>query len=83
MPPASPKDNYASLRKRLPGLGEAQYARLDAWYGRYAALLLRVHERLASDPEAHARFRALTSEPHRPTMNEKVDSPKQHKQPEL
>lgn len=76
MQPGAPKDKHMSLKRLYPGLDEQQYRRLDSWYARYAALLLRIHERLASDPEAHARFAALTSQSHRPTMSGKVDSKK-------
>ena len=73
----TPKDKLTSLRKHYPGLTEEQYARLDAWYTDYAALILRMYERITNDPAAYADFLALTSRPSRPSMTIKVDSPKQ------
>lgn len=78
MQPDASKDKHASLKQLFPGLDEEQYQRLDSWYARYAAFLLRVHERLAGDPEAPAQLVALTSQPHRPTMSRKVDSQKKN-----
>lgn len=71
----APKDNLSGLKKLFPDLSEEEYAKLDAWYTRYAALILRMHERITTDPEAYARFLALTSRPSRPTMTGKVDYP--------
>jgi hypothetical protein len=48
------------LRQLFPGLSEAEYAALDAWYAGYAALILRMYERIMGDPTAHADFLALT-----------------------
>jgi hypothetical protein len=67
----------ASLEKMFPGLTEAECASLDAWYAGYAALILRMYERITNDPAAYDRFLALTSQVSRPTMTGKVDSPKQ------
>ena len=69
--------DFAGLKKLFPGLTEAEYASLDAWYSGYAALILRVYERITNDPAAYADFLVLTSQPSRPTMTGKVDSPKQ------
>lgn len=73
----APKEKLAGLTKLFPNLSEEEYAKLDAWYTCYSALILRMYERITADPEAHARFLALTSRPSRPTMTVKVDSPKQ------
>jgi hypothetical protein len=67
----------ASLKKMFPSLSEAEYASLDAWYAGYAALILRMYQRITGDPAAYADFLALTSQLPRPTMTGKVDSPKQ------
>ena len=67
----------ARLKTLFPDLTEAEYASLDAWYAGYAALILRMYERITNDPAAYDRFLALTSPPPRPTMTGKVDSPKQ------
>jgi hypothetical protein len=77
MPPAELHRTLARLRELFPGLAEAEYAALDAWYAGYAALILRMYERITGDPVAYADFLALTSRPSRPSMTGKVDSPKQ------
>ena len=69
--------DLAGLKKLFPGLTNAEYASLDAWYTGYAALILRMYERITNDPVAYADFLALTSRPSRPSMTVKVDSPKQ------
>jgi len=77
MPPAESHRTLTRLRELFPGLTEAEYEALDAWYAAYAALILRMYERITSDPAAYADFLALTSRPSRPSMTVKVDSPKQ------
>lgn len=67
----------ARLKTLFPGLSEAEYVALDRWYTGYAALILRMYERITNDPAAYDRFLALTSQLPRPTMTGKVDSPKQ------
>jgi|ERR1700687_724669 len=67
----------ARLKKLFPDLSDAEYAALDAWYAGYAAIILRMYERITNDPAAYDRFLALTSQLPRPTMTGKVDSPKQ------
>src|SRR5580692_11189990 len=67
----------ARLETLFPDLSDAEYAALDAWYASYAALILRMYERITNDPAAYDRFLALTSQLPRPTMTGKVDSPKQ------
>jgi hypothetical protein len=74
---ADPDNSLRTLRKRYPDLTEEEYVRLDAWYTGYAALIYRMYERISNDPEAWARFLALTSQTYRPTMSGKVDSPKE------
>lgn len=77
----TPAPAFVSLKKLFPDLTEAEYASLDAWYAGYAALILRMYERITSDPAAYADFLALTSRPSRPSMTVKVDSPKQTENP--
>lgn len=69
--------NLARLKQLFPGRSDAEYASLDAWYTGYAALILRMYERITNDPAAYADFLALTNRPSRPSMTGKVDSPKQ------
>jgi hypothetical protein len=73
----TPAPNLARLKRLFPDLTEAEYASLDAWYAGYAALILRMYERITNDPAAYAEFLALTNRPSRPSMTGKVDSPKQ------
>jgi len=73
----TPAPNLACLKQLFPGRSDAEYASLDAWYAGYAAFILRMYERITSDPAAYADFLALTSRPSRPSMTGKVDSPKQ------
>jgi len=73
----TPVPDIERLKQLFPDLTETEYAALDAWYAGYAALILRMYERITGDPEAYARFLALTSRPSRPSMTGKVDSPKQ------
>ena len=70
-----PWDSLADLKELFPDLSDEQYMRLDAWYTGYAALILRMYERITGDPEEYARFLALTRRPSRPSMTGKVDSP--------
>jgi len=50
----APAQNLVRLRQLFPGLTEAKYASLDAWYAGYAALILRMYERITGDPAAYA-----------------------------
>lgn len=79
MPHSEPASNLASLKNRIPGLTEEEYASLDAWYTRYAALICRMYERITGDPEEYERFLTLTSHASCPSMAGKVDSPKETK----
>jgi hypothetical protein len=76
----SAERDLASLKKLFPGQSEAQYADLNRWYTGYAALILRMYDRITADPEAYARFHALTEKSSRPSMTGKVDSPSQTKE---
>lgn len=68
-------ETLVDLNDLYPNLTEPQYAALDSWYAGYAALIVRMYERIASDPEAHARFLQLTTPALPPRMSGKVDSP--------
>lgn len=72
--PETSSPEITRLKRLFPGLTEEEYAALDDWYAGYAALILRMCERITSDPEAYARFLALTRRPSEPTMTAKVDS---------
>ena len=73
----SAERDLASLKKLFPDQSEAQYAELDRWYAGYAALILRMYERITNDPAAYARFLALTDRASGPNMIGKVDSPRE------
>ncbi len=75
MPPTP--ERKPSVAQLYPNLAEGELGRLDAWCAGYAALILRLYERISSDPEAYARFLALTDRPAGPSMTAKVDSPSQ------
>jgi hypothetical protein len=77
MTPTGDEKPLVRLKKLFPDLADEEYVRLDAWYTGYAALVLRMFERITGDPEAYARFLALTARSSRPSMTGKVDSPKQ------
>ena len=77
MPNSGIKPTLASLKQLFPGLTKKQYVGLDGWYTGYAALIVRMYERITGDPEAYGRFLVLTNRPSRPSMTGKVDSPKQ------
>src|SRR3954469_9799082 len=57
----TPALNLARLKQLFPDLTEAEYASLDVWYAGYAALILRMYERITNDPSAYAEFLALTN----------------------
>jgi hypothetical protein len=80
MPHSAPEISLASLRRLFPGLGEEEYANLDAWYTRYTALIVRMYERITGDPKEYERFLTLTSHASCPSMAGKVDSPKETNQ---
>jgi hypothetical protein len=57
-------------------LGPEEVERLERFFTRWAAILLRIYESVAGDPEIEAEFLALTSRGEEPTISEKVDSSK-------
>ncbi len=77
MPDVTPTPALASLKKMFPGFTEAEYASLDTWYTSYAALIVRMYERISSDPKEYERFLTLTSHASCPSMAGKVDSSKE------
>jgi hypothetical protein len=76
--PSAEEENFARLKKRFPGLTDAQYASLDSWYTDYAALILRMYEEITSDPEAYAHFVALTDRPSRSDITGPLDTARQN-----
>ena len=58
-----------AIRDLYPHLSEAQLKEAEENLGRYLELELRVYERILADPEAYARFRALTASKQRSKMD--------------
>jgi hypothetical protein len=49
-----------SIRDLYPDFSEKELAAAEDNLERYLALVLRIYERVQTDPESYARFRALT-----------------------
>ena len=49
-----------TLRGLYPDLSDDERAAADESLDRYVALILRIYERIREDPDAYARFKALT-----------------------
>jgi hypothetical protein len=64
-------DREASLRELYPTLSDAELKEADENLRQYVALAWRVFERLERDPEAWARFEALTASRRELTMKGK------------
>jgi hypothetical protein len=58
-----------ALHQLYPHLSDAQLAEADETLRQYVSLALRVFERLEQDPEAMARFDALTASRRQLRMN--------------
>lgn len=57
-------NSQPTIRELYPGLNDAQLKEAEDNLERYLQLALRVYERIQLDPDAYARFKALTgSEP--------------------
>lgn len=68
-------ERVPTLRELYPTLSEEELKEADINLQRYLEVCLRIYERLLADPEAYARFEALTQPPWPPTMEgRKVDS---------
>jgi len=61
-----------SVRDLYPSLSDDQAKEAEENLERYLELLLRIYERLQSDPDAYARFRTLTH----PEKYHTIDPPK-------
>jgi hypothetical protein len=58
-----------TIRDLYPTLTEAELKEADENLERYLAFALRLYERIQADPEAYARFKALTASDANPTMS--------------
>ena len=70
----SGKHQRPDLAKLCPNLSPAELEEANENLRQYVALALRVFERLERDPEAMARFEALTASWHAHKMNGKRSS---------
>lgn len=55
-----------TLRELFPHLTDDELAEAEASLDRYLALTQRIYERIRQDPEAYARFKALTASRKKP-----------------
>lgn len=72
----------AGLRDLYPHLNEDDLKKAEEAFDRYLEVVLRIYGHLEENPEAHARFKALTGSVRNPKMENKrskplSDSPKQ------
>lgn len=66
-----------TIKDLYPHLTDEQLREAEENLDRYLEHALRVYERLRADPEAWARYKALTASDRAPTINEK-ESPASH-----
>jgi len=64
-------DREISLRELYPKLTDSDFEEADENLRQYVALAWRVFERLERDPEAWARFEALTADHEKSTIEGK------------
>lgn len=70
MNPNSPNPQQGrTLRQLYPHLSDSQVREADENLRQYVTLALRVFERIEHDPEAWARFEALTASRYGSSMN--------------
>ncbi len=62
-----------TIRALYPRLSEEELREAEENLDRYLELALRIYERVRGDPQAYARFRALTASRREPTMERKVE----------
>ena len=71
----SPAQSDPRLRDLYPKLDAQQLREAEENLDRYLELALQTYERIRNDPDAYARFRALTDSMPAPTMNGKRSNP--------
>ena len=64
----SQQEGSPTIRDLYPHLSDEELREADENLGRYIELTLRIYERIRNDPEAYARFKALTASELHPTM---------------
>lgn len=57
---AQKKEDEISIESLYPGFSKSELEEIEDTWDRYVSLMLRIYERLESDPEAYAQFRTLT-----------------------
>lgn len=57
-----------ALRDLYPQLTETELNEAEERLAQYLALAVRIHERVQTDPECYAQFKALTASPSEPTI---------------
>ena len=65
------KDREITIRDLYPHLADEELQVAEENLERYLELELRVYERILGDPEAYARFKALTASRTEPSMEDK------------
>jgi hypothetical protein len=75
MPPKSAAEQHEQLRKLYPSLTEVQLEQASANLRRYVTVCLHIYERLLADPDALARFKALTDQEPSSTIETKRSIP--------
>ena len=59
----------STIRDLYPHLDAGQLKEAEENLERYLVFALRLYERIEADPEAYARFKALTAQDPNPTMS--------------
>lgn len=54
-------DKAPTIRDLYPSLNEEQLREAEENLGRYLELVLRIYERISSDPASYAQFQTLTA----------------------
>lgn len=68
--PRKPKDDETvTIQELFPDLSPEQQHEADAVFGEYLELMIRIFDRIRSDPEAYAQFEALTTSENRSTIH--------------
>ena len=69
------KEGGPRIRDLHPGLSDQQLKEAEENLERYLELALRIYDRICSDPEAYAQFRALTASGRAATMDVERSNP--------
>jgi hypothetical protein len=75
--PVPQKKTPTSIRDLYPHLSEEKLKEAEENLDRYLVLSIRIYERIQSDPEAYAQFKALTAKNFKPTIEDDPSNPQQ------